>query len=153
MGFSVNTWARYTVVTSRQQQRPSPGGVDAFGLNLTYGSVCLRLVILIGLLCRSATDMSSRIRIAFESKKPPARTSAEGFVGLGLMNRAGLTRPKSVNQRVMLCSTLMLDIIDVIPVEGDNLDSILVFVWMSSTCEVNRRSGGVKCTIPDCARC
>jgi hypothetical protein len=32
-------------------------------------------------------DMSSRINVTPESEKPPARTPAEGFFELGLMNR------------------------------------------------------------------
>lgn len=53
----------------------------------------------------------------------------------------------------MLYSRLMLDIIDVIPVEKDDPDRILVFVWMSSTSDMNHSVEGVICTIPDFARC
>ena len=53
----------------------------------------------------------------------------------------------------MLYSRLMLDIIDVIPVERDGLDRILVFVWMSNTSDMNHSVEGVICTIPDFARC
>lgn len=53
----------------------------------------------------------------------------------------------------MLYSQLMLDIIDVIPVEKDDFGSILVSVWMSSTSDMNRSVEGVICTIPDFVRC
>lgn len=42
----------------------------------------------------------------------------------------------------MLYSQLMLDIIDVIPVEKEGFGSILVSVWMSSTSDMNHCRGG-----------